>query len=369
MPVGLLIIQVSLMLVRLSDNSTAADWPMGRANSMGTGATQETLPENLELLWEVNIEGLGFDAGPIIAEQTVYANDQDGRVVALDLKTGEEKWRVELSAAGFVAAPAFQDGTLFVCDDAIRALNASDGSERWHFATGNQISASPNFFDDSVIVTSEDGILYRIKKESGELVWKYETEAPILCGASIAGDLTFLGGCDEKLHVVDLKTGKVVGEPKVIGPTASTPGVSGEHVLIPTQQGAIFSFRTSDMSESWRYEDQQVAREFRNSLAIADGLAVAASDNKRVFALDVETGEMKWVQILRMRSDASPIISGQNVIIAAADGRILRYELKTGKELWMFEVKRGFIGPPAVADGKLVLTNSRGSIFCFGERK
>jgi hypothetical protein len=34
----------------------------------------------------------------------------------------------------------------------------------------------------------------------------------------------------------------------------------------------------------------------------------------------------------------------------------------------MFEVKPSFIGAPAVGDGKLVVANDRGTIFCFGQK-
>jgi outer membrane protein assembly factor BamB len=42
------------------------------------------------------------------------------------------------------------------------------------------------------------------------------------------------------------------------------------------------------------------------------------------------------------------------------------YDLKTGKEQWVYESKGSFLGSPAVADGKLVTTSDRGTITCFG---
>jgi outer membrane protein assembly factor BamB len=231
-----------------------------------------------------------------------------------------------------------------------------------------EITASPNFYEDSVVFTSQDGTLYRLKKETGELVWKYETEEPILCGASLAGDLTFLGGCDERLHIVDVKTGKPVTEPITIGPTASTPSVVDDSVLIPTHAGDIFNFATPANTERWRFKDEKLSDEFKNSVAVANGLAVATGRNKRVFAIEIATGKVKWVQMLRKRSDASPIIAGKSVIIAAADGRIIRYDLQSGDQQWLFEVKGAFLAAPAVSDGKLVLANDRGTIFCFGEK-
>jgi outer membrane protein assembly factor BamB len=353
----------------------AADWPMGRANPAGTGATTDVLPEDPKLLWEVDVEGLGFDAGPIIADGTVFAADHDGRIFALQLSTGEELWRTELET-GFVASPAYRNGVLFAgdYDGTLHALDAKDGKELWSFSSELEIDASPNFFSERVLFTSQNGTLYALKQSTGELVWKYETGDQLQCGATLAGNRTFLGGCDAQLHIIDVEQGTAVGQPLPIdAPTGSTPSVLGDHILVPTYAGEIFCFKRGADSTAaaelvWRFKDPQIADEFKNSVSVAEGLVVGTSRNKRVFAIDVTTGKLKWEQTLRKRSDASPVIAGKDVVIAAADGRILLFDLQTGEQRWMFEVKPSFIGSPAVADNKLVVASDRGTIFCFGEK-
>ena len=348
----------------------AEDWPLGRGDVAGTGATAQELPDNMELLWEVKVDGLGFDAGPIIAEGKVFAADQDGRVLAIDLANGEEIWRIDLET-GFVVSPAYRDGLLFVgdYDGTLHALDATSGQEKWHYATEMEIDGDPNFFEDKVLFTSQNGNLYCVRFDDGSLVWKYETGDQLQCGPTLAGNKTFLGGCDSNLHVINVNSGQRVGELLPIeSPTGSTPSVLGNQVFVPTYAGEIFCYRLPDFELQWRFKDPQLADEFKNSVAVAEGLAVAASRNKRVFAIDVETGKEVWQQTLRKRCDASPIIAGQQVVVAAADGRISTFDLKTGKPGWMFEVKPSFLGAPAVANGRLVLANDRGTIFCFGRK-
>ncbi len=372
---------VSLTLALPQYRAVAGDWPVGRGDAQGTAATDDQLPQKLDLLWTVELDGLGFDAGPIIAGGNVFANDHDGRLISLDLKTGKRNWQREFDA-GFVAPPAFSNGTLFAADfdGILHALNATDGSDKWQVDTGMEITASPVFYrpentpveEASVLFTSQNGSLYRLRVSDGKEVWKYETEQPILCGATLAGEITFLGGCDEQLHLVDIATGKRIGDPIEIGPTQSTPNAVNDSVLIPTQGGDIFHFKIDaakpGISTAWTFHDDNVSDEFRGSLAVSQGLAVGTGRNKKVFAIDIETGKVKWTQRLRKRADASPVIAGDSAIIAAADGRIIRYDLQSGEEQWLFEVKGTFLGSPAVADGKLVLANDRGTIFCFGEK-
>lgn len=342
---------------------------MGRGNAAGTGATDDRLPDEPELLWELDVGGLGFDAGPIIAEGKVFAADHEGHVLAIDLSTGKQLWRIKIDS-GFVASPAYKDGWLFVgdYDGDLHALDAENGREKWKYSTEMEIDSSPNFHKDNVLITSQNGNLYSLTFE-GKLDWKYETGDQLQCGATLAGDKTFLGGCDAHLHIVDVNHGTVVGEPFPLdAPTGSTPSVLGDLVFVPTYAGEIFCFDLPTKQIKWRFKDPALADEFKNSVAVAEGLAVATSRNKRVFAIDVSTGQVQWEQTLRKRSDASPIIAGSRVVIAAADGRILFFDLKSGKPQWMFELKPSFVGAPAVGDDKLVVANDRGTIFCFGRK-
>ena len=348
----------------------AADWPMGRGNQAGTGATTDELPKQPELLWEYTIEGLGFDAGPIIAAGTVYAADHSGHVLALDLATGKPRWQIELET-GFVASPAYRDGRLYAgdYDGVLHAFDAQTGKELWKHETGMEIDASPNFHGDKLLFTSQNGKLVALDATSGRLLWEYETGDQLQCGATLAGDQTFLGGCDAHLHIVDVKTGQSIGEPLSIdAPTGSTPSVLGDRVFVPTYAGEIFCFKLPKFELQWRFKNPKLADEFKNSVAVADGLAVAASRNKRVFAINIETGAVVWEQTLQKRCDASPVIAAGQVVVASADGRLSLFDLKTGEPTWMFEVKPSFIGAPAVGDGKLVVANDRGTVFCFGKK-
>jgi outer membrane protein assembly factor BamB len=62
------------------------------------------------------------------------------------------------------------------------------------------------------------------------------------------------------------------------------------------------------------------------------------------------------------------VIVGQRVFVGAVDGRFYALDLKTGKELWQYQAAGGFMGSPAVADGKLVVTTDRGNVYCFGAK-
>jgi outer membrane protein assembly factor BamB len=355
----------------LTTNFVFADWPLSRGNSASTGATNDSLPDQLEILWQYQIKGLGFDAGPIVADGIVFAADADGNVLALSLETGKELWKKKFEA-GYLASPAYHKGTLFLgdMDGMLRALDPKTGQAKWEYNVKREIDAGANFYGDSVLVTSQSGSLVAVSQSEGKLLWQYETGDQLQCAPSLADKLTFLGGCDQHLHIVDVDTGKPVTDKIPIdAPTGSTPCIAGSTVLVPNYKGQIWAFQSPSNKLLWKFEDQKLASEFKNSVAVADGIVVANSGNRRVFALNLETGSVLWEQTLRRRSDNSPVIAGKQVVIAGSDGRVLRFELQSGKELPIVELKGSFLGSPAVSGGKLILASDRGDIYCLGAKK
>ncbi len=352
---------------------SGADWTVQRANLAGTGATDEELPDQLDLLWDYDLGGLGFEGCPIVVGKTLYAAHYDGFVVALNTETGEQLWQVKFED-GFMAPPAYRDGRLIVGDDLglIRTLDATYGKEVWQFDSRGLIYAGANFYGDWVLATSSIGSLFALKFDSGEQVWSYSIDQELRCGPTVAGEYTFLGGCDSFLHTLNVKTGKPHRDPiPIYSETGSTPAVEDGLVYLPTHGGSIYAFKVGEEKPVWEYRNKKFATEFENSVAVKDGIVVATSRNlrsRRVFAIDAKTGEEKWDHVLPKPSNASPIIAGSNVIVATADGRIVRLELSSGKQLWTTEVKHGFIGSPTVAAGKLFVANDHGTIFCFGKK-
>lgn len=357
-----------LLCVLLLCESLLADWPMTRGDAASTGASANSLTLPLKILWQYRLEGLGFDSGPVVAGTTVFAADADGQIVALSLDSGLEIWKQKLDT-GFMASPAWHDGVLYLgdLDGVIRAMDPATGQVSWQYNAEREIDAGANFFKEKVLFTSQSGSLIALDRRQGKLLWQYETDDQLQCGPTLAGSLTLLGGCDQHLHIVNVEDGKPYADKIPIqSPTGSTPTATDSAILIPNYQGQIWAFEIPTFKLLWKFEDSQIAGEFKNSVAVSQDIVVAASGNRRLFALELKTGKLIWEQTLRRRVEGSPVIAGNQVIIAGSDGRLAVFDLKTGTELWMFELKGSFLGSPAVSSGRIVVASDRGEITCLG---
>ncbi len=347
--------------------SSVADWPLPRGDSQSTGATKMEVPDDLKVRWEFKADD-AIEVTPVVAGGKVFFGDVMGKLYAIDQKTGKEVWSHGYDT-GFIAAPAVSDRTLVIgdIDGNLYALDAATGKEIWKQAADGEINGAAAFFGDKVLVTSQDGKLYCFNLNDGEPVWTYQTDDQIRCSPTVAGDRTFIGGCDGRLHIVDLNTGQAIGEPLPLdGPTGSTPAVRGDKAFLPIMDGAVFAFDWKNTKQLWRYEDEEIQQEYRSSAAVGDELVILSSQRKQVDAISIKTGKRVWRHTLRRRADASPVIAGSDVFIAATDGRLVRLALADGTdEKWSYEIRGSFLAAPAIADHMLFIADEAGVVRCF----
>ncbi len=141
------------------------DWTQYRHDVSGTftnpGPFSAADAARLQVSWTYDLGGPAY-AEPILTADTVYlTRAQFGRVVALDLATGRERWTRDLETpiastcggshhVGIWGSAALAGDTLYVAapDGALHALAAADGSERWRASVADP---SP---DGEMIVTA-----------------------------------------------------------------------------------------------------------------------------------------------------------------------------------------------------------------------
>ncbi len=350
-----------------STRPSAADWPLPRGDAQSTGFTAQSLPENLSVQWEFKADE-AIESTPVISRGRVYVADVMGQIYSLDEADGKEVWRKDYDT-GFLASPAIGGDLLVIGDVAgnLYGIDAATGKQRWQQATDGEINGAAAFHEGHVLVTSQDGKLYCLNAKDGSPVWTYQTDDQIRCNPTLAGDRTFLGGCDGQLHVVDLNTGTAVGQPLPLGgPTGSTPAVRGDKAFLPIMDGAVLAFDWKAAKQLWRYEDEERPQEYHGSAAVSDDLVIVSSQYKQVDAISIQTGKLHWRHTLKRRADASPLIAGQDVWIAASDGRLIRLSVDDGSERWHYEIRGSFLAAPAIAAGKLFVADDQGVVRCFG---
>jgi outer membrane protein assembly factor BamB len=359
-----------------SIDSSAQDWAFFRGDSASTGVAQSRLPTALEVQWQYKIKNGAFEGTASIVtdpnsptRKLVLIGDLDGKLLALDLATGEKAW--EFSAEiGFNTTPVVRDGRVFIgnLDGKFFCLDLN-GKEIWNFQANGQIDSSANFFQDNVLFGSQDACLYALNRETGKQVWKYESQDQIRCSITVAEDKAFVAGCDGFFHVVDLKTGTGIGKVEIFSPTGSTPASLGPRVFFGNQAGEFFAINSQDLTTQWTHQAVNDGDSIIGGAAVTDQHVVFGNRNRNVTDLDPQTGAEKWKVTVKSKIDSSPVIVDDRVYVASTDGRLYALALKDGAVLWERQFNGGFISSPAVAFERLVIATNRGVVYCLGQQQ
>jgi outer membrane protein assembly factor BamB len=353
----------------------AEDWPLFRGDAKSSGVARSSLPGQLEVVWEKRIPKGAFEStAAIVADpgdpgkKVVYLGDLDGKLYALDLADGNVIWEFQVEL-GFGASPAVMEGKIYIGDlDGNFYCLDSQGNLLWKFQAEGEINSSANFHGENVLFGSQDACLYALNRQTGALVWKYESQDQIRCSITVAEDRAFVAGCDGFLHIVNLTDGTAVGKVEIFSPTSSTPAAVGNVIYFGNQTGTFLAVDSGKIENKWIFEGPQSGNSINGAPAVNQQLVIFGSRDRVVYALDPQTGELKWEVTLRAKVDASPVIVGEHVFVPSTDGRLYRIRLADGSVVWERQFAGGFIGSPAVGFNHLVIATNRGTIFCLGEQ-
>ena len=351
-----------------------------RGDSAGTGVASTQLADQLEVLWELKADdkNAAFEATAVISQGVVYVGDSEGVMRAIKLSDGSPVWEQTFAENGFTSAAAVRGERLFTVDfdGVVRCHRTRSGEVVWQFNAESESSNGPNLFKDALLVTTEAGLLISLNAKTGKERWRFQIDGPLRCSASVGKGHALLAGCDSRLTVVDLNTGKEVGAVDIGGQTGSTAAVVGNQVFFGAETGEFLAVSTHNLTAptiGWRYHDPRRGQGIRTAAAATKTAVVYANQGKVIYAINPTNGEPLWTQPTKSRIESSPVIvtspqGGNRVVAATTRGRLLLLDLADGETIWDFDAGGSFVASPAVVDGRIVIGNTEGVLYCFGKK-
>ncbi len=160
---------------------------------------------------------LVIDHGP--CPGVVVVAEEENKITALDLRTGEPRWRFTNSRGGFLALLRF-GRLMYVCgnDGHICAVDIEDGSLVWRFTERTRFFHHPAVTNNYLVAASgrpsrSEGQLFGIDPFSGELKWRLYLEGGADTAPIISGDVALIpvqtSDCQDLL-AVDISQGKIL---------------------------------------------------------------------------------------------------------------------------------------------------------------
>ena len=211
--------------------------------------------------WSFEAPG-AFDAPPAIGDGLVIGVarrqiTQRSTVYAIDAEAGADDgpaWQYTPPLPGFVSGPALGDGFVAVGtgERLVRALGLEEGAERWTGRTRGlfaprQIPAIPGD-----VVAADQAYVYRLDAATGEVRWTFQLadlrplsggrfNTLVASGPAVVGDTVLIGDGAGTLSAIDLESGRRIAKDVFRGGALSSPSADAAHVYVSIlgEEGAV----------------------------------------------------------------------------------------------------------------------------------
>jgi outer membrane protein assembly factor BamB len=267
-------------------------------------------------------------SSPAVANGAVYFGSGDGNVYALDASTGSLKWKFQTGNVVH-ASPAVADGLVFIgsWDTYFYALDANTGSEKWKFKTGedpafhNQIGiqSSAAVANGIVYFGCRDSKLYALDEHTGAKVWIVDNKGSWVIGSPAVHDgKVFFTTSDSGLfHAVDARSGAELFSLSFKWPMFSSPAAAGNLVYIGSHEGKLLAIDVTQRKAAWIFQTD-ASRENGPALTMPDGQPNYAAAMQTMFFDEVVSGIQRMMSVGAILS--SPIVAGDSIYVGSADG-------------------------------------------------
>jgi outer membrane protein assembly factor BamB len=179
-------------------------------------------------------------ARPTIEGDRLYAPLADGRLQALDLRTGDPQWTRRLGGppTNVLALPdrlyAGSDDKHFYC------LEAATGEILWRFPVGAALRGAPAT-DAGLVYTVALDNLVRAHDSRGHRTWNQGIPYRAFAGPIVGGGLLAVAGPSTNLQLFDAATGRPQPALTFDAPLLAPPaiGMSGRHAVMAAFAGSL----------------------------------------------------------------------------------------------------------------------------------
>lgn len=357
----------------------------------------------LDRVWKRNIgegQNKGFSSlTPALDEETIYAVDHLGLLVAVNMASGKKQWSRKVNKPnqglwhwfkGLVVAPdtnrqiiggiAAEYGLLLVTTYAgeVIALDKDSGDELWRKQLEGEVVAAPRTNGNVVAVQSVNGKLYALDAKTGEQLWFYDNQPPVLTlrgtpSPIVTDTAIYAGFANGRMMAFNPNNGLILWEQRIASPKGrselermvdihATPLLVDGVLYVGTYQGKISALSRGSGSPLWGVDGST-----SQNLALASGkLFVAHADGKLV-AYNAVTGEQLWVneQMLR-RGLNGPQTFGDYVAVVDYKGYMHVLDQTNGQFVARTRVDRKGAWAPMQTDGEtLYVFTNRGKLIAF----
>jgi outer membrane protein assembly factor BamB len=298
----------------------------------------------------------GWPAPALTEEGLVIVAAGDGEVVGFDPETGREVWRYPMHLPGGVtgtddrpemgnvyATPLIDGNALFLVsyEGMVTRIESFDGriESPWFTLLQDTVVATPVLRDGRLYIATEHGRVVLVDAETGNVEQRYPASQGRVWGRPVLeNSAMYLADVDERKTVaIDVGNGARLWEQGLTASSAADLLLDGDVLIVGSFDRALHALDvTANGDERWRFRGDGW---FVGPPYINHDTMYAASMRGSVYAIDRDGNELWRHHIEDEEYRASPILTGDVLVVASRDGVITGIDPETGAERWRQNVE------------------------------
>jgi outer membrane protein assembly factor BamB len=359
--------------------SSVSDWVgMGPAKAKPAPLVEFAPSATLTEVWKADTgDSKGYLFSPQADADNVYAAGSN-QVVSIGLSSGRTNWKTDseekLSAGAGVGQGLVLAGG---SKGELLALDQKTGQQRWKITLSSEVAGQMLVQGDTVIVRTGDGRIQGVAVADGSRKWLYTRTLPVLSlrgsgGMVVRDDVLYAGFPGGKLVALNPANGAQLWEATVALPRGATelervadvmgnPVVDDHQVCAVAYQGRVACFDRTSGSPLWARETSS-----NSGLAMDERNIYVSDDKDTVTAYDKSSGRAGWKQDkLARRQITAPLALGAWVVVADNEGYVHVLSSEDGSFVARKQVDSGVRTAPVDIGPGFAVQTSKGSLVAF----
>jgi outer membrane protein assembly factor BamB len=266
----------------------------------------------------------------------------------------------------------FTSGTVLAgADDGrLHAIDARTGKSRWTFRAGGAVRARATVFGDSVFIQADDGLVYRLDANVGVERWRVRVmDKPVTrlspgdstyrynnrtSGANLINGRLYVGTQDGRVVAIDATTGVELWNAGTGDAVVSTPAVAAGRVYAGSFDGKVYALDAATGAQMWTYD---TGAPVTSAPALYDGLVIVGSRSYDLVALDAATGRLVWTRYYWYSwVESSASIFGGVAYIGSSDAaKLFAFDARSGRRVWEVDAAGSAWAQPAVSASRVYI--------------
>lgn len=208
----------------------------------------------------------------------------------------------------------------------------------------------PAVRDGRVFVAGHRGDVSALDIQTGQRLWRVDTDLPITAGVGLVGDLALVGTLGGEVIALNRNDGSERWRSRVTSEVLAPPVGTADIVVVRSADGVFTALRAGDGTRLWGHNTTLPVLTLRgvSTPVVAEGAVIAGLDDGRLLLLDLATGNPigeRRLALPRGRTemermvdiDADPRLLGSVLYAVAYQGAIGALDLRSGDLLWSRE--------------------------------